>query len=81
MNRQETQQRVRKEREGFKNDLKVHCKVNMITQRTIATSLGITDQEFFNMLTGFQNSIPAKGIDSFDQFKSLILEALCLKSL
>ena len=69
MVKKQTQLLLRENRRAFKNRLKIYCKLNHISQRSISDHLGITEQEFHNMLTGYQSSIPTKGIDSFEEFK------------
>lgn len=80
-NRRKVQLELRKERQSFKDKLKVHCKINMISQRSICDDLDITDQEFHNMLTGYQSSIPRKNILSFEQFQQEIYRILCITKL
>ena len=69
------------ERKPLKNKLKVYLKINGGCQKEIAKEMGITEQEFHNMLTGFQSSIPSKGIYNLEQFEALILKILCVDSL
>jgi len=81
MSKKEKQQIARYERKEFKNKLKIHCKVNRVSQRSLCDAIGITEQEFHNLLTGFQNSVPSKKIQSFEHFMQLILDQLCITSL
>lgn len=76
--RRKTQLKLREEREQFKLSLKIHLKKNMISQRFICSDLNITDQEFHNMLTGYQSSIKRVNILSFQQFKKEIFRILCV---
>jgi len=65
-----TQQILAEERKGFKDALTVHRKMTGISQRCICAGLGILENEFHNMLTGFQSSIRNKGIADWDDFMS-----------
>ena len=72
---------VQKEREPFRNELKLYCKVHKISQRHIAKLMNIEESEFHNMLHGWQSSIPSKGITSWAQFTELVLSKLGVDSL
>lgn len=73
-NEQTTQEKRRSNRKSFRNGIKYHLKVNNIKQKDLAREMGLTDQEFHNFLTGYQSSAPAKGIDTFEDFKKKVLE-------
>lgn len=65
----------------FREKLTIYCRINRITYRSIASKIGITEQEFYNMLHGFQRSVKKKGVDDIVDFKQKILEALCIEQL
>lgn len=69
------QQELKKQRESFKRELKIYCRINKIAQRSIAEAIDISDQEFHNMLAGFQASVRHKQMD-FDSFKAQVFSAL-----
>ena len=79
--RKKVQLNSRAERKQFKDNLKIYLRINRITQRSICDRIGVTEQEFHNMLTGYQSSIPTKNYYSFDQFKDVILKELCITQL
>lgn len=72
---------MQKEREPFKFDLKIYLKINKISQRALCNGMEVSEQEFYNMLNGFQDSIPSKNIDSFEDFQTKIYKELCITSL
>ena len=76
MTRKDTQLSLRSERKEFKDRLKIHCRINRIPQRNISEHLGVTDQEFHNMLTGFQSSVPGKGVEGYEEFCKGVSEFL-----
>ena len=75
-----TQKVLKQERDSFKKELKIYCRLNMISQRSIASAIEVTEQEYYNFLNGFQSSIKNK-IHSFDHFKELIFSHLRVKDL
>lgn len=66
----------KEERRNFRNSLKIYCKINEVNQKDIANSFEVTEQEFHNMLTGYQSSIPSKGILSFTEFENRVYSYL-----
>lgn len=75
------QLKLRSERKEFKDNLKIYCRINRVTQREICAGIGICEQEFHNLLTGYQSSVPNKGIDSFSEFQQKIFSYLCITQL
>lgn len=65
MNNQKT---LAVERKSFKDDLTIHRKMTGISQRAICAGIGVFENEFHNMLTGFQSSVPKKNIVDWDDF-------------
>jgi hypothetical protein len=63
-------------KDKYKKDLKYVLKVNKITHKEIAESINLTSQEFYNMLVGFQKSVPAKKIYSYEHFITIVTDYL-----
>lgn len=62
----------------FEKRLKIHCKMNKIKYKIIASYLGINSQELYNILNGFQKSVPSKSIQNVEHAKDLIRQKLSL---
>lgn len=71
-------EKLKAERKEFKEGLKIYCRINRITFRSIADALDITEQEFHNMLFGFQEKV---GDVTFDEFKNHIFMSLGVNNL
>ena len=76
MHEKTAQEERRLNRKPFRDTIKYHLKINKIKQKDIADALDLTNQEFHNLLTGYQSSAPGKGIDTFEDFKEKVLEYL-----
>lgn len=63
-------------RKPFRDAVKVFMKCNCITQNEISDRLGVTKQEFSNLMTGYQNSVPSKGIDCYSDFEYKVMKLL-----
>jgi len=72
------QRKKRLERKQFRDFIKIHLKINRIRHKDIASSIGLSSQEFHNMLNGFQSSVPKRGISSYEDFKNKLLHELNL---
>jgi len=71
---------INEERSIFKHKLKQYCKLNFISQRSIARKIGISDQEFHNMLVGFQNEVSHASLN-WERFTFEVLKVLNVKEL
>jgi predicted XRE-type DNA-binding protein len=63
-------------RKPFRDAVKIFCKLNDIRQKNLATSLGVTKQEFSFMLSGKLSSIPSKGIENYSDFEVKVMKLL-----
>ena len=54
MTKREELKKLRKE---YKDRLELFCRVNLVKQREIAAHVGITEQELYNVLNGFQDTV------------------------
>jgi hypothetical protein len=59
------QEKLKKEREPYKIKLRVFCQCNFIKLRRVAADLGITEQELYNMLNGFQEKVGCMDFQDF----------------
>lgn len=73
MTYKEKQAERKSDRKEFRDKVKIYCKKNMIYQKDIADKLGLTRQEFSNILNGALCSSKTKGIYSYDDFVSKVL--------
>jgi len=64
------------ERKPFRDAVRIFCKINLIKQKTLASSLGITNLEFGYLLTGKLSSIPSKGIENYSDFEYKVMNLL-----
>jgi len=60
-------------RDIFRTNLQLSLRKSKdYTQLSLATDMGITPQEFSNMLNGYQSAIPSKGFDTFESFENKV---------
>lgn len=64
------QQKLKAERRACKNRVKQFCYFSSINQRDIAQQLEISEQELYNMLSGFQETV--RGLDFETMWSKII---------
>jgi hypothetical protein len=79
--RRNVQLHLREERKDFKLKLKIYLRKKMISQRYLCDSLNISDQEFHNILTGYQSSVKHAGILSYESFVEKVFDVLRINNL
>jgi len=72
------QLRRKAERKEFRDKIKLHMKLNFIKLNSVCSQIGITRNEFYNLMNGYLCSIPSKGIIDFEDFKGKVSIVLCL---
>jgi hypothetical protein len=70
------QQKKREERKPFRDAVKIYLQCKDIPQNYLCNKLDLTKQEFNNLMTGYQNSVPSKGIESFSDFEYKVMDLL-----
>ena len=69
MGYKEKQQERKLKRKPFRDAVNVHFECNNIKKQDIIEVLGLSPQEYYNLLNGLSSSAPSKGFDTYGDFE------------
>ena len=72
MGYKEIQAQRKIDRKEFRESVVIYLKCNLMKQKDIAETMGLTRHEFTHFLSGRQSSAPSRGIDNYHEFELMV---------